>query len=216
MKLVVATRSAHKLIELSRMCAERFGGALELRSLDDLDPDGTHLPEIVEDADSFAGNAEKKARTISVALGEWVLADDSGLCVDALDGAPGIYSARYAGSDGPDRDEANNRKLLDALVNVVDEDRGAAFVCALCLCAPDGRVWHLEERCVGRIAHGPKGKGGFGYDPLFVSLEPGQDSVRTHGELSAQAKDAISHRGKALRALLPLLEELLEADGGGS
>ncbi|MDF1561451.1 MAG: RdgB/HAM1 family non-canonical purine NTP pyrophosphatase [Deltaproteobacteria bacterium] len=209
MRLVVATRSAHKLEELSRMARERFGERLELQSLDDLDPEGKRLPEIVEDAPTFAGNAEKKARTISEVLGEWVLADDSGLCVDALDGAPGIYSARYAGEIGPERDEANNRKLLDELVDVADEDRGAAFVCALCLVAPDGRVWHLEERCLGRIDHGPKGSGGFGYDPLFVSHEPGQDRVRTHGELSAEEKDAISHRGKALRALLPLLETLL-------
>jgi XTP/dITP diphosphohydrolase len=141
-----------------------------------------------------------------------VLADDSGLCVDALGGAPGVRSARFAGATGPGRDEANNRRLLDALEGVPEDERGAAFVCALCLCAPDGRTWHLEGRCVGRIVEAPRGSGGFGYDPLFLSLEPGLDGTRTHAEISPEEKDRHSHRGKALRALMPLLVHLLDEE----
>lgn len=212
MRLLVATTSAHKLEELGRMVEDLVAqGHLSLRNLADIPEDERF--EVVEDAPDFAGNAEKKARAWSEKTGTWVLADDSGLCVDHLDGAPGVLSARFSGVDGDGRDDANNDRLLDALKDVSDEARGAAFVCSLALVAPDGRVWHVEGRCEGRIAYEPKGSGGFGYDPLFISHEPGQDRTTTHGQLAPGEKDAISHRGKALRALRPLLEDLVRGEG---
>lgn len=214
-RLVVATRSAHKLEELVRMVAPLVdSGRLEVRSVADVEREtGVAIPEVEEDAPDFAGNAEKKARAIAEHVGTFALGDDSGLCVDALGGAPGVYSARYSGVLGEWRDAANNEKLLAELDGVPDEKRGAAFVCALSLVAPDGRVWQVEGRCHGRIGHAPRGGGGFGYDPLFVSLEPGTGGERTHAELTPDEKDRVSHRGKALRALLPLLEELTAGEG---
>jgi XTP/dITP diphosphohydrolase len=209
--LVVASRSAHKIAELRRMAAD----LVESRRLELIDVTeaearlGRTLPEVVEDAPDFAGNAEKKARAIVAETGLWALADDSGITVDALGGRPGVHSARYSGVEGPERDEANNQRLLEELAGIPDADRGAAFVCALCLAAPDGRVWHVAGECRGRIAHAPRGSEGFGYDPLFFSLEPGVDGKRTHGELSAAEKDAVSHRGRALRALREILHEAM-------
>ena len=210
-RLVVATRSAHKLEELVRMVAPLVdSGRLEVRSVADVEREtGAAIPEVEEDAPDFAGNAEKKARAIAEHLGALALGDDSGLCVDALEGAPGVYSARYSGAEGEWRDAANNEKLLAELAGVPEERRGASFVCALSLVAPDGRVWQVEGRCHGRIAEAPRGEAGFGYDPLFVSLEPGLDGTRTHGELTAEEKDRVSHRGRALRSLMPLLDEVV-------
>ncbi len=210
-RLVVASRSAHKLEELRRMVAPLLeAGRLEVVSVAEVEAEtGAALPEVEEDAPDFAGNAEKKARAIAEHAGHLALGDDSGLCVDALGGAPGVYSARYSGAEGEWRDAANNEKLLAELQGVPEAQRGASFVCALSLVAPDGRVWQVEGRCHGRIALVPRGEGGFGYDPLFVSLEPGLDGTRTHGELTAEEKDRVSHRGRALRALLPLLDEVV-------
>jgi len=150
------------------------------------------LPEeVVEDADTFEGNALKKARELGRASGLWTLADDSGLEVAALDNAPGVYSARYAGE--PCSYPANNAKLLKALEDVAD--RRARFRCVIALCAPDGREWTVEGRCTGRIIEAPRGANGFGYDPLFVP----DGFEQTFAELDGAAKNRISHRGNALR-----------------
>jgi XTP/dITP diphosphohydrolase len=153
------------------------------------------LPEVVEDGASFLANALKKARTTAELTGEITLADDSGLEVAALDGAPGIYSSRYAG-DGAD-DGQNNRKLLDDLKGVPAAGRGATFRCVLVLCHPDGRYESFEGRWAGRIAEEPAGEGGFGYDPVFFLPEQGV----TVAELSPGVKNRISHRAQALAKL---------------
>ena len=177
-RLVVASRSAHKVEELRRLVAPLLdAGLLEVVSVADLEAEtGAALPEVEEDAPDFAGNAEKKARAIAEHAAALALGDDSGLCVDALEGGPGVYSARYSGAEGEWRDAANNEKLLAELAEVPEEERGASFVCALALVAPDGRVWQVEGRCHGRIAEAPRGAGGFGYEsPL---REPGARSRR--------------------------------------
>jgi XTP/dITP diphosphohydrolase len=173
------------------------------------------LPEVVEDGASFRENAEKKACAFARASGRVALADDSGLCVDALDGAPGIFSARWSEPETPgplprqDRDRLNNGKLLAALAGQPDELRGAAYLAVLALAAPDGRVLaSVEGSCRGRIGKAPRGSGGFGYDPLFVAEGRGL----TMAELPPAEKDALSHRGAAFRALRPVLERLAALD----
>ena len=153
------------------------------------------LPEIVEDGTSFLENALKKARTTAEFTGEIALADDSGLEVAALNGAPGIYSSRYAG-DGAD-DAQNNRKLLNDLRGVPPAERGAAFRCVLVLCRPDGRYEAFDGRWAGRITEEPAGEGGFGYDPVFFLPERGV----TVAELSPDVKNRISHRAQAFAKL---------------
>jgi XTP/dITP diphosphohydrolase len=177
---------------------------------------GRPLPEVEEDGDTFQANAEKKARAFAAFAGMLALADDSGLCVDALDGAPGVRSARWSDDEAPglvkaDRDHANNAKLLRALAGRPDAERGGGYVAVLVLARPAGEVVAtVEGRCRGRIGHSPRGTGGFGFDPLFVP--EGGDS--TMAELSPEAKDAISHRGKAFRALRPALARLAALDAG--
>jgi XTP/dITP diphosphohydrolase len=162
------------------------------------------VPEVIEDADTFAGNARKKASESALALGAWVLADDSGLAVDFLKGAPGVYSARYAGE--PCDDAANCRKLLEALADVPDDRRGAAFQCALALADPEGRIRLEAEGSVrGRIIRELRGPGGFGYDPMFLIPE----YHKTFGELSALVKHQLSHRSRAFAHLRPKLERLV-------
>lgn len=191
MKLLFATHNAGKVKELRAL----VGDALEVLSAADLS-----LPEVVEDGQTFAENARKKAVACAEATGLLSLADDSGLTVDALDGAPGVHSARYAQGD----DRARYEKLLTALADVPDLGRGAAFRCVLCLALPDGRTFFAEGECKGTIARSPKGEGGFGYDPVF-ELEPGG---RTMAELTREEKSAVSHRGAAFRKLAPTLEKL--------
>lgn len=157
--------------------------------------DYPEIPEIVEDGKSFLENALKKGRAVAEATREIVLADDSGLEVDALGGAPGIYSARYAGNDADDL--LNNRKLLYDLKGVPAANRGAAFRCVLVLYPPDGRYEAFEGRWEGRIAEVPVGKGGFGYDPLFFL--PGEGM--TVAQLSAEVKNRVSHRAQAFAKL---------------
>ncbi len=177
-------------------------GLMELRTLLDY----PQVPETIEDADTFAGNARKKASEAAIALKTWVVADDSGLAVDALGGAPGIFSARYAGVHGDD--EANNRKLLEALRDVPDEQRGAAFVCALAVADPKGTiVAEAEGKCRGRIIREARGPSGFGYDPLFLILE----YHKTFGELGSLVKHQLSHRARAFSRLRPRLERLFVA-----
>jgi XTP/dITP diphosphohydrolase len=150
-------------------------------------------PELVEDGETFEANALIKARELRDVLEDWTLADDSGLAVDALDGAPGIYSARFAGTHGDD--EANNRLLLEQLEG--RQDRGAAFVCVIALCSPGGEEWVVRGECRGDIGFSPSGETGFGYDPLFVPT--GYD--KTFAELGEAVKSRISHRAHALKLL---------------
>jgi XTP/dITP diphosphohydrolase len=189
MELVVATRNAGKLREIRRLLGERGMAVKGLECFPE-------LPEVVEDGDSFAANARKKAETIARLTGRLTLADDSGLSVDALAGRPGVYSARFAGPCASDED--NNHCLLRELVGVTAGERGAAFCCVMALCTPEGRCELFEGRLNGRILAAPRGTGGFGYDPLFLVPEYG----RTLAELPLDIKNRISHRGRALRQVL--------------
>ena len=197
MRLLIATTNLGKAREIK---AELLGagiGELELLTLHDFPA----IPDVVEDQPTFGGNAMKKARHYAVHSQVLTLADDSGLCVDALDGAPGIYSARYAGQ--PCDDAANNRKLLSALKDVPAEKRGAQFVCALALALPNKPLVVLSDYVIGGIAFKPRGDNGFGYDPLFVLPE----RRLTTAELSMEEKSKVSHRGKAVRRLAQWLLE---------
>ena len=204
-RLVVATRSVHKLRELRELLAP---DRAELVSLDDLGIPG----DVVEDGVTFEANARKKARWAVRATGLPVLADDSGLEVDALDGGPGVRTRRYAGPSATDAE--NNAKLLAALEGLAPHERGARYVCVLTLAlpgdeGPDGRPTMILRRgtCRGRIATAPRGNGGFGYDPIF---EPAQEPPggRTLGQWSAEEKHRISHRARAARRMAPVLREL--------
>ena len=192
MKLIIASNNAHKLVEIKAILGDMFDEILSLR-------EAGIEHETVEDGRTFLENAAKKAREIAEISGCCALADDSGLCVDALDGAPGIYSARYSGVHGDDK--ANNRKLLDDLRDVPDEKRGAHFTCAIVLARPDGSEVSAEGYFYGVIAHGEAGENGFGYDPLFFLPEYGCTSA----QLAPEEKNRISHRSQALHALLEKL-----------
>lgn len=195
MQIIVATRNCDKLKEIGKILE---GSDIQICSLLDF----PNIPDVIEDGTTFLENAKKKADAARAGSGLWALADDSGLVVDALGGAPGVISARYAGRQGDYA--ANNRKLLEEMKNVPEGNRGAAFVCAMVLTAPDGREWSVEGRCDGVIARKPAGGGGFGYDPLFFIPE----ESKTMAELPMARKNEISHRG---RALLKIREILIEA-----
>ncbi|MEZ6003922.1 MAG: RdgB/HAM1 family non-canonical purine NTP pyrophosphatase [Planctomycetota bacterium] len=199
MEIVLASGNAKKAAELERMLEP-----LGFRVLRPVDVGG--LPDVEEDRETFEGNAEKKAVSAAAHSGRLALADDSGLCVDALGGGPGVHSARYAGVHGDD--EANNRKLLDALQDIPGAGRGAHFVCCLVVADPDGKiVCRARGEVHGRIGHGPKGDGGFGYDPLFRVRESGNPfDRRPIAELTPAEKAAISHRGRALAELVRQLK----------
>ena len=205
MRLIVATRNAKKGVEMLQLLAPPWEPAAPLHELELWTLAAfPGLEDVVEDADTFAGNARKKAVETALALGEWTVADDSGLCVDALQGAPGVLSARFSGVHGDD--DANNRRLLGALVDVPPERRGAAFVCALCLVDPTGTVRHeTQSSCRGRIIDAPRGATGFGYDPLFLIPE----YHKTFAELGPIVKHQLSHRARAVQALRPVLEGLI-------
>ena len=192
MKLILASNNAHKLMEIRAILGSEFDEILSMK-------EAGIVHETVEDGSTFLENAEKKAREIMEISGCCALADDSGLCVEALGGAPGIYSARYAGEHGDDK--ANNRKLLRELEGV--EDRRAHFACAMVLVRPDGSVVRAEGRMDGVIAFEESGENGFGYDPLFYLPERGC----TNAQLSPEEKNAISHRANALHALVKKLRE---------
>jgi XTP/dITP diphosphohydrolase len=194
-KVLLATRNAGKLAELRRMLAD---GPVQVLGLADV-PD---FPEAPETGATFAENALAKARDAAAATGLPSVADDSGIAVDALNGMPGVLSARWCGRHGDDL--ANLELLLGQLADVPDERRGAAFVCAAALVVPGGpeTVVHGEWR--GHIVRAPRGSNGFGYDPIFVP----EGEERTSAELSSEEKDAVSHRGRAMRALLPHLHAL--------
>lgn len=194
--LVLGTRNEKKRRELAELL-EPLG--FRLQTLEQY-PDAV---EVVEDGDSFAANARLKAVEQAKHLGQWVLGEDSGLAVDALDGAPGIYSARFSGPDATD--EQNNRRLLEELGDAPLEKRTAHYVCHMTLSDPNGQVRaESEELCRGRIRFAPAGSGGFGYDPLFEIPE----YHRTFGELGPAVKAALSHRGRAARRLVPQLRDL--------
>ncbi len=199
MRLFVASRNAGKIAEMQRILAAHLPDA-DVVGLDDVAP----YDEPVEDQPTFEGNALLKARAGVAATGLPSLADDSGICVDALNGMPGVLSARWSGR--PKSDERNNQLLLDQLADVPDDRRGAHFTCVIALAHPDGRELVVEGRMPGTVAREVRGSGGFGYDVLFVADDrPGL----TTAELSREDKDAISHRGKALREIAPRAAELL-------
>ncbi|MCE0765617.1 RdgB/HAM1 family non-canonical purine NTP pyrophosphatase [Pseudonocardia kujensis] len=195
MKILLATRNAGKLVELRRLAE---GSGVEVLGLADV----PEFPEAPETGATFAENALAKARDAATATGLPSVADDSGLAVDALNGMPGVLSARWAGRHGDDL--ANLNLLLGQLGDVPDERRGAAFVCAAALVVPDGPEEVVHGEWPGRVVRAPRGSNGFGYDPIFVP----EGEERTAAELSPEEKDADSHRGRAFRALLPHLEAL--------
>ena len=192
MKLILASNNAHKLVEIRAILGSEFDEILSMK-------EAGIVHETVEDGSTFLENAEKKAREIMEISGCCALADDSGLCVDALGGAPGIYSARFAGVHGDD--EANNDLLLEKLSDAAD--RRAHYTCAMALVYPDGRELRAEGRMDGVIAFEESGENGFGYDPLFYLPERGC----TNAQLSPEEKNAISHRANALHALVKKLRE---------
>jgi XTP/dITP diphosphohydrolase len=198
--LLIGTTNAGKGRELVELLAPH---GFVVRTLQDFPPQA----EVVEDGDTFAANARKKASDYARRLGLWVLADDSGLEVAALDGRPGVYSARYAGADATDA--ANNARLLAELGELPPEKRGARYYCHVAVADPRGEIraesWDV---CGGRIRTAAAGRGGFGYDPLFEIVE----LHRTFGELGPHVKAALSHRGRAMRAIVPKLRTL--ADSG--
>jgi XTP/dITP diphosphohydrolase len=196
-RVVLATRNEHKVGELRSILAdvcEELG--LEIVGASEW-PDA---PDVVEDEVTFEGNARLKAVALAAHTGLPALADDSGLAVDVLGGAPGIFSARWAGRHGDDR--ANLELVLAQIADVPDGVRGAAFVAVAALVLPDGREWTVEGAMRGRLVRSPRGSGGFGYDPIFLA----DGETRTNAELSPVEKDAISHRGKAFRALGEIIE----------
>lgn len=196
-ELIVATRNRGKLKEI-------FGFIKELVPVISCAADFEGFPETVEDAATFAGNALKKAREAAAYTGLPALADDSGLVVEALDGRPGVYSARYAG-EGAD-DEANNNKLIIEMNHIPDDKRQGAFVCVMALVTPEGDEQLFSGRIDGTILKEKRGSDGFGYDPLFFV-----DSFsKTMAELSLEEKNAISHRGQALQQLKMYLEQRIK------
>lgn len=198
-RIVLATHNKGKVAELHRIL-----GALDVVGLDAF----PGAPDVAETELTFEGNALLKARAVAVFTGLPAVADDSGLCVDALNGMPGVLSARWSGSFGAatgDRDAANLRLVLDQLGDVDDDRRGGAFVCAAVLVVPGGVEHCVEGRLRGTVIREPRGTGGFGYDPVFVP----DGGTRTTAELSAEEKDAISHRGRAFRALAELIPQAL-------
>ena len=190
MKLIIASNNKHKIYEIKKILGGKFD---EILSLSEANIDH----DTVEDGVTFMENALKKAREIAAISGCPTLADDSGICCDALDGAPGVYSARFAGTHGDD--ENNNRHLLAMLKDKAD--KSAHYTCAMALCYPDGKEITAEGYMYGSITKDRRGERGFGYDPLFVPV----GESRTVAEMTDEEKNAISHRGRALALLLERL-----------
>ena len=202
-KLLLATRNKGKIEEFRRILEDIAAGEIELVGLEQF-PD---LHDVDETGSTFEENALLKAREMCFASGIPAIADDSGLCIDFLNGDPGIFSARWAGSHGDDR--ANTTKVLESLTGVPDENRGAHFTCVAALALPDGRTHVEQAHFDGWILHSPVGDQGFGYDPIF---RPDGLEISS-AQMSAEAKDAISHRGKSLRAIAPHVITLLNTLG---
>lgn len=192
-QLLLATRNQGKIIEFRRILDAIAPGEIDLVGLDQF----PHLHDVEETGETFVENALLKAKEMSIATGLPAIADDSGLCVDFLGGAPGIFSARWAGKHGDDR--ANLEKVLEELEDVPDQSRGAYFICVAVLYLPNGHTVVEEGRFHGSIRHSPIGENGFGYDPIFTP----EGLEISSAQMSAAEKDASSHRGKALRAIAP-------------
>lgn len=193
--IVLATRNNGKTREFRQLLADF---PVEIKSLNDFGP----IPEVEEDGETFDDNAYKKALFTAKALGLPAMADDSGLVVAALDGAPGVKSARYAGEDASDQD--NMAKLLKKMEDKID--RRAAFECVISIAVPSGPALTYEGRCEGEITREPRGTSGFGYDPVFFYQEYG----RTFAELSSEEKNSVSHRGRALREVVAEFDKILK------
>ena len=200
-KLLLATRNAKKLGELRRILAAEGISGIEVLGLADVAP----FPEEPETAPDFEGNAVAKARDAVAACGLPAIADDSGIAVDALNGMPGVLSARWSGGHGDD--DANLNLVLGQLRDVPDERRGAQFVCAAALVLASGQETVVRGEWRGTLVRERRGTNGFGYDPIFRP----DGETRTSAEMEPSEKDAVSHRGRALRALLPALRELADA-----
>ena len=200
-ELLIASTNRGKFAEIESSLKHLPLKIIALQSLQ-------NFPIVVEDGATYEANALKKATTLADYSGYLTLADDSGLEVDALNGAPGIYSARYSGPEGDD--QKNNEKLLNALKEVPEDRRTARFVCVLALCAPQSRKpkkkMIVRESCEGRIAFSAKGQNGFGYDPLFFYAPFG----KTFGEIDRETKATVSHRGKALKKLAQSLPSIVD------
>ncbi len=195
--LVIATRNPKKCREVVELLD---GHNAHVHHVGEFDP----VPEVIEDGETFAENAAKKASQTAAFLKMWTIGEDSGLIVDALGGAPGVYSARYSGADATDA--SNNQKLIEELSDVPDHQRSARYLCHIALSDPQGIVQlHVERTCRGLITHTPRGMNGFGYDPYFLIEEYHQ----TFGELSPQVKKVLSHRARAFHAFIPRMIELL-------
>lgn len=197
MEIVLATKNKGKVRELERML--KLPG-LKVLSLDDF----PEMPEVVEDGETFRDNAIKKAQAVADFTHMIALADDSGLEVDYLDGAPGVHSARYAGEEKSDAE--NNKKLLENLIGVPHEKRTARFKCVIAIADPEGNIKISEGTCEGQIGLSQKGNQGFGYDPLFIIPEYN----KTLAELDMEIKNNISHRGKALVSAIKEIQEQLK------
>lgn len=193
--LVLATTNKGKTREITELLKDF---PIEIRNLGDFGP----IPEVIEDGETFDDNAYKKAAFTARVLGYPAMADDSGLCVDALDGAPGVYSARYAGEKATDAE--NVAKLLDALEN--EENRKAAFQCVISIAVPTGAALTYEGRCEGLLTREPVGDNGFGYDPLFFYPE----FDKTFAQLSIEEKGRVSHRGKALQEVAKEMDKIMD------
>ena len=202
-KLVLATRNQGKITEFRRILDELAPGQIDLIGVDQF-PD---LVDVVETGATFEENSLLKSRYTCLATGLPAIADDSGLCVDFLNGDPGIFSARWAGNHGDD--QANLEKVLTQLKDVPDKDRTAHFKCVASLVMPDGREQVAEGRFEGHILHAPVGDNGFGYDPIFQPLGLSISSA----QMSAQEKDLVSHRGKSLRSIAPHVIQMLGSLG---
>ena len=197
-ELLVATRNPGKILELESLLGML---RLRLRSLAEF----PSIPEVDETGTTFTENAVLKAVSYARQSKLWTLADDSGLEVEALGGAPGVYSARYAGPTATDAERVT--LLLEELSRTNDRERRARFVCVIAIAAPDGEVAHVEQgTCDGHLSHAPRGSGGFGYDPIFIP----DGYSQTFGELPAEIKQSISHRARALKAASAFLRQHLE------
>ena len=198
MQFLLATHNRKKQAEMQRILSPL---GIEVLTADMA---GIDLTDVDETGETFRENAFLKAHSGCIESGLPCIADDSGLCVDALGGAPGVYSARYSGVHGDD--DANIAKLLDALRDVPEAKRTAYFACAVCVCFPDGRKLELEGRCNGKIGYEKRGNDGFGYDPVFLVGD------RSFAQFTADEKDAVSHRGNALRKLCKALPDYLNKE----
>lgn len=201
MRMVIASRNQGKIREIRALLADL---PVEILSLDDFE----QIPELKEEGSTFQENAASKARAVTQYTGLPALADDSGLEVDYLGGAPGIYSARFAGIGATDDD--NNRKLLKLLAGVPMEKRTARFVCVIAIATPDGQMYYSEGKCEGVIGFAAAGDGGFGYDPLFIVPQYGQ----TFAQLPLEIKNSISHRAQALTLAREIIAGLLLEERG--